>query len=78
MDDAPTLLKIPRSECPDIWIHRPKTQMVKIMVHYGRPVVPLQRNRYGHPLAGLLWERQFVKVLLEHGLEKFKLGMLSP
>ena len=21
------------------------------------PVVPLERNLYGHPLAGLLWER---------------------
>ena len=34
------------------------------------PVVPLERNVYGHPLAGLLWERQFEKVLLKHGLEK--------
>ena len=25
------------------------------------PVVPLERNLYGHPLAGLLWERQFEK-----------------
>ena len=32
-------------------------------------------NLYGHPLAGLLWERQFEKVLLEHGWENFKLGM---
>ena len=34
------------------------------------PVVPLERNLYGHPLAGLLWERQFEKVLLKHGWEK--------
>ena len=34
------------------------------------PVVPLERNLYGHPLAGLLWERQFQKVLLKHGWEK--------
>ena len=34
------------------------------------PVVHLQRNLYGHPLAGLLWESQFEKVLLEHGWEK--------
>ena len=34
------------------------------------PVVPLERNLHGHPLAGLLWERQFGKVLLEHGTEK--------
>ena len=34
------------------------------------PVVPLERNLYGHPLAGLLWERQFEKVLLKYGWEK--------
>ena len=28
------------------------------------PVVPLERNLYGHPLAGLLWERQFAKSLV--------------
>ena len=39
------------------------------MVQYGRPSrVPLERKLYGHPLAGLLWERQFGKVLLEHDL----------
>ena len=31
-----TLLKIPRSECPDLWIRLPK-QMAKIIVRYGRP-----------------------------------------
>ena len=35
------------------------------------PVVPLERNLNGHPLAGLLWERQFEKILLKHGLENF-------
>ena len=34
------------------------------------PVVPLERNLYGHPLAGLLWERQFEKILLQYGWEK--------
>ena len=39
------------------------------------PVVPLERNLYGHPLAGLLRERQFERVLLEYGWEKVcKLG----
>ena len=41
------------------------------------PVVPLERNLYGHPLAGLLWERQFEKVPIEVRLgEGFQLGML--
>ena len=40
------------------------------------PVVPLERNLYGHPLAGLLWERHFEKILLKHGWEEnSKLGM---
>ena len=34
------------------------------------PVVPLERNLYGHLLPGLLWERQFEKILLKHGWEK--------
>ena len=44
--------------------------MAQIMVQYGRPAVPLERNLYGHPLAGLSWERQFEKVPKEHGWEK--------
>ena len=34
------------------------------------PVVPLERNLYGHPLAGLLWERQIEKIQLKYGWEK--------
>ena len=30
------------------------------------PVVALERNLYGHPLTILLWERQFVKILLKY------------
>ena len=37
---------------------------------WKNPVVPLERNLYGHPLAGLLWERQFEKVLLKYVWEK--------
>ena len=35
------------------------------------PVFLLERHLYGHPLAGLLWERQFEEVLLELGWECF-------
>ena len=35
------------------------------------PVVPFERNLYGHPLAGLLWEKHFEKkCLLQYGWEK--------
>ena len=33
-------------------------------------VVPLERKLYGHPLAGLLWERQFEEGLMGLGREK--------
>ena len=59
MGHAPTLLKIPKSECPDIWIRLPRHNWLKSWSSMEDPVVPLERNLYGHPLAGLLWERQF-------------------
>ena len=46
------------------------TQWPKSWSSIEDPVVPLQRNLYGHPLAGLLWERQFVKILWKHGWKK--------
>ena len=74
--DAPKLLKIPKSECPDIWMRLPRHKWPKSWSRMDDPVVPLERNLYGHPLAGL-WERQFEKILLKHGWEKVsKLGML--
>ena len=54
-----------------------KTQWPKSWSSMEDPVVPLERNLYGHPLAGQLWERQFEQVLLENEWEKVpKLGML--
>ena len=70
MEDAPKLLKIPKSECPDIWIRLPRHKWPKSWSSMEDPVVPLERNLYGHPLAGLLWERQFEKIPLKHGWEK--------
>ena len=59
MEDAPKLLKILKSECPDIWIRLPRHKWPKSWSSMEDPVVPLERNLYGHPLAGLLWKRQF-------------------
>ena len=67
MEDAPTLLKIPKSECPDFWIRLPKHKWPKLWSRKEDPVVPLERDLYGHPLADLSGERQFEKVLLEDG-----------
>ena len=70
MEDAPKLLEIPKSECPDIWIRLPRHKWPQSWSSIEDPVVPLERNLYGHPLAGLLWERQFEKILLKYGWEK--------
>ena len=70
MGDAPSLLKIPKSECPDIWIRLPEHKWLKSWSSMEDPVVPLEQNLYGHLLAGLLCERQFGKVLLKYGWEK--------
>ena len=61
MEDAPSLLKIPKSECPDSWIRLPKHKWPKSWSSMEDPVVLLERNLYGHPLQGLQWERQFEK-----------------
>ena len=48
-------------------VDRPTTtQMPKSWSSMEDPVVPLERNLHGHPLAALLWE----KVLLRYGWEK--------
>ena len=55
--------KITRLRRTSSWVQYPLT-------------VLLERNLYGHPSAGLLWERQFEEVLLELGWEKnSELGM---
>ena len=61
-EDAPRLLKIPKSECPDIWIRLPRHKRPKSWSGMEDPAVPLERNLYGHLLAGLLCERQFEAV----------------
>ena len=46
--DAPSLLKIPKSECPDILIRLPKHKWPKSRSSMEDPVVPLEGNLYGH------------------------------
>ena len=60
--------KIPKSECQEIWIRPPKQKCPKSLS--SMEDVVLKKNLYGHPLARLLWERQFEKILLKHGWEK--------
>ena len=76
MEDAHKLLKIPKSECPDIWIRLPKHKWPKSWSSMEDPVVPLERNLYGHPLAGLV-EKAIRESSIEVRLgESFQLRML--
>ena len=70
MEDASSVLKIPKSECPDFWTRLPRHKWPKSWANIEDPVVPLERNVYGHPLAGVLRERQLEEVLLRLGWEK--------
>ena len=75
MEDAPRFVKIPKSECPfkHIYIYGyvfHDTKWPESWSNIEDPVVLLERNLYGHPLAGLLWERQFEEVLLGLGWGK--------
>ena len=47
------LLNIPKSECPE-WIRLPRHKWPNSWSNIDDPVVTLERNLYGHPLAGLL------------------------
>ena len=44
MEDAHQLLKIPKSECPDIWIRLPRHKWPKSWSSMENRVVPLERN----------------------------------
>ena len=46
--DTPRLLRIPKSECPDVWIRHPRHKWPKSSSSIEDPVVPLERNLYGH------------------------------
>ena len=71
LEDAHKLLKIPKSECPDIWIRLPRHKWPKSWSSMEDPVVPLERNLYGHPLAVFFNGRgNFRKSYCKYGWEK--------
>ena len=74
MVDAPRLLRIPKSERPDVWIRFHDTTSPKSWAHIEDSVVLLERNFFGHPSAGLLRERQFEAIPLELGCEEVPNG----
>ena len=75
MEDVPTLLKTPKSECPDTWIRLPRHKWPKSrcsmadqsFLSKGICTVILWQDYYG--------KRNLRNVLLEHGWESFRLGI---
>ena len=77
MEDAPTLLKPPESECPASRIRTPRHKWPKTWQKHSSAAVLLERHLYRHFVTGLLWERHFEKVLLETDGRKRPLGNVS-
>ena len=67
LEDAPKLPEIPKPECPDVLVRRPRHKWPKSWSSMEDPAVPLERNLYGDLLPGLLCERQMEEVLFELG-----------
>ena len=68
MEDAHKLFKkLPNRS---VQTRQPRHKWPKPWSSMEDPVVPLERNLYGHPVAGLLWDKQFEKILLKYGWEK--------
>ena len=54
----------------ETWVHVPRDRWpAHWRGKYERPVCRLRLNLYGHPLAGLYWEKHCKKALLECGFE---------
>ena len=67
MKDAPKLLRIPKSECPDPWIRIPRHKWPKSWSSVEDPTVPLERHTQFLAYCGKDSSRKFY---LELGQEK--------
>ena len=61
-------------ECKNVetWITLPKHQRPSSWSKFRDPVCLLRLNLYGHPLAGLFWEKYSEKQLFKEGFQKCK------
>ena len=73
MEDAPKLLTIPKSECPNIWIRAPRHKEPESLLDTDDLAVLLERNLCGHKLA---WEGQFEKKCCWDG-KMYQIGNVS-
>ena len=64
MTGAPRLFRLPKEECPEMWIRIPPRQRPASWDKIDDPVVLLERHSNRHPLG------EFGEVLLEKGMGK--------
>ena len=79
MTEAPRLSRLPKEECPEMWIRLPPRQRLTSWNNIDDLVGPLERNlKWSPPVASRLWWRKFEEVLFEKEWEKgTNLGMSS-
>ena len=68
MKDAAILLGM--EDYPTTWIVLPRSQWSPGWEKIRDPVVPLLVNLYGHPIAGLLWEKGRDDIIIDLGFER--------
>ena len=60
----------PEYKDTETWISLPRNRRPKSWDKFNEPVCLLKRNLYGHPLAGLFWEKKNRRVLLSLGMRR--------
>ena len=65
--DTETWVELPQERWPNSWFKDGDRRKEPL---YIRPVVRLLRNLYGHPLAGLWWEKHCDAKIVKCGFEK--------
>ena len=77
MEDAPKLLKIPKSECPDIWIRLPRHKWPKSWSSMEDPVVPSWTKSVWSSLGRTVMGKGIWENLIDVRLGvSFQLGLL--
>ena len=71
--DAANILGDP-NVVTETWISLPPHKRPKSWDSVEDPVVPLLLNLYGHPIAGLLWDKYQENKLFKLGFERYHLG----
>ena len=65
---------VSRTHNPDVWMRLPRHTWPKSWSSMEDPVVLIERNLCGHPLAGQFWERQFEKFFWNTNWKRFPIG----